>query len=177
MIHDWNKSIKKLFLAEPKRYSLQEFEDLKMVNNLSQLTVKKLDRWLISHPDAYIISDVKENNAEALLKIKKEYPLMSNKIIPQIYYFDEYEKVKKMGFDNIILTLYKANYPDEDVLEFISNHSVIAVSIPFERALTDLPQKIKNKKISVFAHTVNEKALMDALRQNGVDGFAADFLL
>ena len=83
-----------------------------MKNNLTPLSFAGLADWLHAHPGATIVTDVKDDNLRALKKIAADYPDLIDRVIPQIYAFEEYEPVWNMGYRNIILTLYVKNYPD-----------------------------------------------------------------
>lgn len=176
MIHDWAESVKRLFGAEPKKYSLAEFKKLKMLYNLKQATLDELLIWLEKHPGTFIVTDIKKDNVSALRYISQQYKDTQNQIIPQIYDFKEYDIVKELGFTNPILTLYRENDSDEDLLKFLSNHSVLAVTLPLNRAMTDLPSRLNRMGIFVYAHTINDKELKNELRAKGVDGFYTDTL-
>lgn len=176
LLHDFKKSINNLFSANSKIYSLGEFKKLKMINNLTQMTLSDLIGWLNSHRDAFIITDIKRNNMAGLKHISQKYPHIQGQIIPQIYRFTEYWPVEELGYNNPILTLYLKDYSDDILLRFIQHHPVSAVTMPIGRAMTGLPLKLKNLGIFVYAHAVNHKEVVDNLKANGVDGFYTDFL-
>ncbi len=46
----------------------------------------------------------------------------------------------------------------------------------YSRALTDLPLKLSQNNVRVFAHTVNDTSLRSKLLVNGVYGVYTDFL-
>ena len=69
--------------------------------------MEKLAEILQQHPQVHIITDTKESNVEILTFIQKKYPQVVKQIIPQIYQYDEWEAVNKLGYQQIILTLYK----------------------------------------------------------------------
>ena len=62
--------------------------------------------WLSEHPDALLVTDVKEGNLEALRHISANYPQFLSRIVPQIYQPTEYSVVQDLGFERIIWTLY-----------------------------------------------------------------------
>ncbi|MFZ1932262.1 MAG: glycerophosphodiester phosphodiesterase family protein [Thermoguttaceae bacterium] len=178
LIHDWQGNFRDLFptskIALPP--SLDEFLRLKMRNNLTPISFAGLADWLRTHPGARIVTDVKEDNLRALGKIAAEYPDLVDRIIPQIYAFEEYEPVWDMGYGNIILTLYLKNYADEPVLNFARSHRLFGVTMWIERAMGALPRELKKLNIPVFAHTVNWPEEQKKLESNGVSGFYTDFL-
>ena len=176
VIHDWRATLDRLFTEHPQQYSLAQFKQLKMINNLTQLTLPELSDWLKRHRNAFIVTDIKQNNLKGLEQISQRYSVMRRQIIPQIYSFDEYDPAKGLGFDNLILTLYTADYSDDLLLEFLSTHPVLAVTMPISRAQTGLPEKLDQLDIFVYAHTVNQKERVERLKAKDVDGFYTDLL-
>jgi len=176
LIHDWKECLNRLFHTEPKVCSLKEFKSLKMADGLTQMDLKDLAGWIISHTDAHIITDIKSNNMEGLTKIAEEYPDLKSYFIPQIYKYEEYDKVKKLGFGNIILTLYVMNYPDKEVMDFLISHKVSALTMWHYRANQDFVGSLKKMGVFIYAHTVNDPKIEERLKDTGVDGFYTDFL-
>jgi glycerophosphoryl diester phosphodiesterase len=129
-----------------------------------------------NHEDAYIITDIKSENIKGLNKIAIKYQGLKERFIPQIYKFEEYDIVKGMGFKNIILTLYAADYSNEKVLDFLKEHKVSALTIWYYRASKDFIDRLKGLEVIVYVHTVNDLILRDKLKGIGVDGFYTDFI-
>jgi glycerophosphoryl diester phosphodiesterase len=48
LLHDWQASISNFFGAEKKQYSLNEFKNFKMIDNLRQMDLANLSNWLAS---------------------------------------------------------------------------------------------------------------------------------
>jgi glycerophosphoryl diester phosphodiesterase len=185
LMHDWQEDSERLFGAKPQRCSLSEFKNLKMINGLSQLTFDQLIDWMRAHPNIVIITDTKDDNVSLLEHIADSYPEMKGRFIPQIYAFEEYEPAKKLGFENLILTLYKSSYGksgkndnEMELWDFLSEHRVFALTMPTdERAWSDLPKALNKMNLFVFAHTVNDVETKNRLKDNSVNGFYTDFLL
>ncbi len=176
LIHDWKESFNRLFGKEPYVYSLKGFKFLKMKNGFTQMELNDLANWLINHRDAYIITDIKSDNIRGLAVISEKYPDFKRQFIPQIYRYEEYDTVKDMRFKNIILALYVANYSDNEVIDFLSNHRVSALTIGYYRANKDFIDKLKGLGIFVYVHTVNDASLRDKLKNIKVDGFYTDYI-
>lgn len=174
-IHDWDETLNKYFLLNHSM-DYHKYSTTKMAFGLHQLTLSELANWLTLHDSAYIITDVKVKNIEALRLISEKYPTIINKVIPQIYFFREYSSVYKLGYNNIILTLYRSNYNDELVVEFVKNFPLFGITMWYSRGLTDLPLKLSQNNVRVFAHTVNDTSLRSKLLLNGVYGVYTDFL-
>jgi glycerophosphoryl diester phosphodiesterase len=103
---------------------------------------------------------------------------MLQRFVPQLFHFEEYDPIKPIGFPKLILSLYAMDASDDDVLQWVQAHPVHAVTMPAERAkASDLAKKLGDAGVPVYAHTVNDKADLDALIVAGVDGVYTDTLL
>lgn len=176
LIHDWKGSIVELYDLPPHRYSLKEYKNLRMINGMTNLTLGDLAEWIKQHPDVFIITDVKRDNIQALTRIREKFPELVRNFIPQIYHFYEYFSVQDLGYKHIILTLYVAAYSDEAVLKFAKKCQIAAVTMSVNRALTELPRKLKRLGIPTYAHTVNEVSLQRKLCANDIFGVYTDTL-
>ncbi len=175
LIHDWDKMSRRLFMDMGGSLTLEEFKSRPTFQDLTLMDLYDLSQWLVEHPDAFIITDVKESNTRALAWIRHYYPEMAEQIIPQIYSFDEYERVKNFGYKHIILTLYRSNETDEEILNFAEKNPLFAVTIPAERDLSSLPKELKALDIPVYAHTVNDLYVYEELQDLGVYGIYTDY--
>lgn len=177
LLHDWDYSMKHFYKTEEKIYTLEEFKKLTLRDNLTKMTWDDLAAWMKEHPSAYIITDVKRDPLKMLKKISELNPELKNQIIPQIYYFSQYSTVKKLGFTKIILTLYASNYYDWQIMYFTKSHPLWAVAMPATKALKgNLPRKLKNRGIPVYAHLVDTEKIKVELVQKGVTGIYTAYL-
>jgi glycerophosphoryl diester phosphodiesterase len=85
------------------------------------------------YPDWYLITDVKDDNLRALKEIseifgKNEIDLR-NRVVPQVYSPDEIPRARALGFENIILTLYRFGNNKTAVREIIAANPVWAVTL------------------------------------------------
>lgn len=160
-IHDWNFGAKKIFgFSLNERPTLEQYQYLiRNVSKYEGCTLQGLAEWLIHHPDAIIITDVKdyENNVAALNQIADLIPDYSERIIPQIYDPQNYDNVKTIGFKSIIWTLYRYNGSDEDVLRSIDEfQQPFAVTVSTIRINDHLLSELKYSGTAVYLHTVND---------------------
>lgn len=174
-IHDWGPMVERLFMTEAKIFSLEEFKNTKAFQNLTLMELKALVEWLKNHPDVYIITDAKKRNIDFLKVISEIYPDIQKQIIPQIYYFTEYRPAKEMGYENIILTLYRLDNSDKEILNFVSMNPVFAVTMPIERGFSPLPSMLQDINVPTYIHTVNDLFTYEKLRDNGVFGIYTDY--
>ena len=64
LIHDWEGTYQKYFIGAGERPSLEEFLAHKMIMGLHQLDLDALFLWLQKHPEARIVTDVKDGNLQ-----------------------------------------------------------------------------------------------------------------
>jgi lipoteichoic acid synthase len=175
LIHDWDGTFKRIFKKEPHVCTLDEFMNLRQ-EGITQMSLEDLMHWLFVLPGTTVITDVKRDNLKALQYISAQFKDLRRQIIPQIYEFGEYDKVVEAGYADIVLTLYMSDYSDEKILEFARSHRLFAVTMPVERARGNLPRRLNELGVFVYAHTVNDYNLERELSDNGVNGFYTDYL-
>ncbi|WDV46705.1 sulfatase-like hydrolase/transferase [Clostridiaceae bacterium M8S5] len=176
-LHSWDGFAKKFFNHESGIYSYEEYKNFTMINDWHQLDLESLVDWIREHKDAKIVTDVKKDNKKALQIISKKYPDILGSIIPQIYSLDEYIAVQGYGYKDIILTLYMSNYSDEQLIDFVNRHDIYAITMPLEKAKTELPKKLGDLGVYTYTHTINNIEDTKVLEQNGIDGFYTDNLV
>lgn len=175
LIHDWSKMASRLFMTEPRVFTKEEFDNTPVLQNLTLLDIENLAKWLEDRSDVNIVTDVKNRNLDCLQYIGLNYEHIKNQIVPQVYSFDEYIKAKQLGYDNIILTLYKSNYTDDEIMGFAKNNEIFAITMPIERGYTELPRKLKESGVLSYVHTVNDLYTFEELNLNGVYGIYTDY--
>jgi|SaaInlStandDraft_1057018.scaffolds.fasta_scaffold77826_2 lipoteichoic acid synthase len=171
-IHDWHSTVKKLSSgnAQPGKTSTREFLALSSTTQLTHMTISMVAEWLQQNRDAYIVTDIKEDNLEGLTIISGRFPDAIDQIIPQVYRFPQYDKARGLGFRNVILTLYLSRYTDKGVVEFSKNSQPYAITMPIERALSDLPKKLSKVGIPSYSYGISEPDLEKRVLSNGVHG-------
>lgn len=174
-IHDWESMVARLFEIEPRVLSLKEFKTLETFQDLTLMDLDDLANWLRTKKDVFIVTDVKTDNLEFLSLVSQSYEDIQNQIIPQIYSFEEYEPAKEMGYDNIILTSYKSFANDDEIIEFVKENPVFAVTLDVNRAYSQLPRQLNDLDVFTYAHTVNDLYIFEELYENGVLGIYTDY--
>jgi glycerophosphoryl diester phosphodiesterase len=176
LAHDWGNAnwfsgVK--YSSKVPTYS--EFMSRKAILGLDMLDLASLAQWLDEHEDAYIITDIKQENTEILREIAEKYPKAAKRLIPQVYSFSEYDSVKALGFDNIILTEYRLKAKDQEILDFCSEHSLFALTLSQDRATPEFLNKCRALDIPIYVHTINDYNVYIKLRDNGAYGVYTDF--
>ena len=144
--HDGNENLK----------SFEKFEKYINKNELyKQCTYLSLHKWLKDNPEKIIVTDFKNRNIDGLNFLSKNFEDYKFRFIPQIYHPNEYQKVKKLGFKNIIWTLYRYGNSNEAVILFANKMKLFAVAMPPPRARSGLAILLKEKNIKTYVHTIN----------------------
>lgn len=178
LVNNWGDGFERLFPgAHRGRRTHAEFLSLKMTQDLTPLDLAGLVTWLGAHPEAVVVTDVKDDNLVVLKLIADTHKTLLPRFVAQIFQFEEYETARALGYGRIILSTYAMEASDAEILEWVKSRPLHAVTMTAERARqTDLAQKLGEGGLPVYAHTVNAKAELEALIAAGVDGVYTDTL-
>ncbi len=195
-LHDWDASAKAAFgnVFDPVP-TLYDFEGLVRDNaKYKNCTAETLIAWLESNPEKKIVTDVKKGNVLALKYIANMYPDYAKRFIPQIYNPEQYEPVKKMGYEKIIFTLYRYSGDHSEVLKAVSDMSLYAVTVPKRHVRSEIsldfekwglphsfitvrfPYDLAQLNIPTYVHTVNNQEEWMELQRLGVSEIYTDWL-
>ena len=145
------------------------------------LVLESIAKLLKNHPDAYIITDVKNDNYTALcevVNIFKEYGIdFKKKIIPQIYNPYEFDSVSTLGFERFIFTVYRFRKKMNLVAKFLQQHpQVVALTVPDKWVHKGYIHLAKDCNIQLFVHTINTEDRKKELISQGASGIYSDLL-
>ena len=144
--HDVNENLK----------SFKKFQKYINENKLyKQCTYISLKKWLKDNPEKIIVTDFKNRNIDGLTFLSKNFKDYKIRFIPQIYHPNEYQKVKKLGFKNIIWTLYRYGDSNEVVILLAHKMKLFAVTMDPSRARSGLAISLKERNIKTYVHTIN----------------------
>jgi glycerophosphoryl diester phosphodiesterase len=176
-VHDWGDIFQRLSGRSPGPLDLAEFRRLTGVVPLTFMTVETLADWMRAHPDARVVTDVKQRPIAALELIARRHADLIPRFIPQIYHFAEYDQARALGFRDLILTLYLAPYTDELVVEFSQRRHLLGITMSRDRGLSRLPQLLAALGTPSYVYVVNSRDERARLYANGVRGIYTDSLL
>ncbi len=177
LIHDWDREFVKLFDRSSGRLTVAEFRSTPSAHGLTHLSLEDLEDWLVEHPDILIITDIKERNIDGLRLFAEEYPEQLHRIVPQIYRPESYLEVRKLGYNQVVFSLYRTDLSNQQVIDFATTNSLLGVTMPLRRAIKGaLPSELAAVGVRVFVHTVNDHPTMNMLRTHGVYGVYTDWL-
>lgn len=176
LIHDWGPTYQRLFSRRSGVPNQVDFNNLSMNFGLTQLDFDQLVAWLSRHPDRYVITDIKGNHIRGLSYMAKRADHLA-RLIPQVHSNEELELASRLGFPNVILTLYGNRLTDAEILSLVRCHRLAAVAMSVSRVTNgSLARELAAEGVCVYAHSVNHLPLFDYLRTLGVVGIYSDRL-
>ncbi len=179
MLHDWDRTAVHYYgTSFSKKLSQSSFSRLSVHGVLEVLTFDKLAAILEKNPEIRIVSDTKGDNIELLTVIRDEYPKMLSRIIPQIYDYDQWSKVKELGYQDIIFTLYALDKPNAaELTSFAGEHELYAVTMPDYMASRGLLRQLSDAGIAVYVHPVADYHEAMGFLKQGASGVYSGSLL
>lgn len=174
-VHDWESARDILNMPDDVGVPTKsQFLRMKTSTGLTTLSLEDVLAWAGGKGDAYVVTDIRDGNLDALRKIRDRYNAWQDRVIPQVYSYREYDDVSGLGYANIILTLYRMKVVPEDVLTFCRERRPFAVTMSLWLARSGLASQLHGQEIVVYAHTVNDPGLFAELAGEGVYGIYTD---
>lgn len=152
----------------------------------SPVDIDRLLALLISHPDAYLVTDSKDTDeatVRAQLKAiaraveRSGSPGLWDRIIVQIYHEEMLDWVREeTPVTNFIFTLYQTANPDYAAIgAFCRNNGIQVVTMEYSRLSGENSKILHSYGCLIYLHTVNR--LLDMLSASwGADGFYSDYV-
>jgi len=146
----------------------KEFLAKKSYGSFTTMNVEMLADFMREHPDLYIVTDFKYGLPESCEYISQVYPDLRDRFIVQMYHYGQYDFIRNLGFNNIILTLYLIANDErnlEELCEFVKAHDLVAITF-WESYLENAEEwgegeeflsEVKALDIPTCVHTVNDK--------------------
>lgn len=176
-MHDWEHTVTDKYGVHLKGPpSLQEFKALiGRTTGITPCTLDDLLAWLAKNPGKRIVTDAKERNYEILQEIARRYPSYASTFIPQIYSPAEEEGVRRLGYRDIILTLYRCTERTTSILSEVRDRRFYAVTMNLYR-VPPLAGPLRKLGVPTYVHTINEEAEWQRLKALGISEIYTDFL-
>ena len=159
--------------------TLDRFKSATFEGGLTTMSLDDLAAFMNGHDDFYVVTDVKDNNVLVCRMIAEKYPKLRQNFIVQIYHPDEYDKIRDLGFPYIIFTLYRATDEElkPDSLTAAANHGPLVgfcFWTDFSEQLPESYAALKETKLPLFVHTVNDTEEMRSFIEMGISGIYTD---
>lgn len=176
-IHDWKENAAQIFQARLNQ-PLTLYEFRKLTNEKSQFhncDFETLSEWLRKNPSKRIVTDVKKDNIKALSFIAQNFPDAKRRFIPQIYHPKEYLAVRGLGYEKIILTLYKCKCNDLTVMASAIAFDYYAVTMTLKTA-ANLAKPLRKIGVPTYVHTINTDEGLKFSKDFGAEEIYTDWL-
>lgn len=179
MIHDWDKTAVHYFgLAFSKKLTEDQFNRLSVHQSLEVLTFDKLIPLLDEYPDLRIVTDTKGDNIELLTTLAKNYSAYVPQMIPQIYDEEQWAPVNKLGFDQMIFTLYQQEEIEVTQLaNFVKVHNIYAITMPDYYADLGYSKALAAEGVRVYVHPIGSMEEANTYLNQGAYGVYSGTLL
>lgn len=189
--HDWlaylavmlEQDIPGHMLEKPLSYS--EFRKLKINQKFNPLGLEDIIQLMISHEDAFIITDTKDIDKENILKkfdiidelLSHAPATVRKRVIPQVYDKKMYKLLKKnYDFSSYIFTTYNSLLTENEIVEFAHKNDIRVVSVTYTKCTKSIVDKLGKYDIYTFVHTINHIEQIEEFEKMGVYGFYTDYL-
>jgi glycerophosphoryl diester phosphodiesterase len=176
-IHDWNHLSYSGY--DGKNPTEEEFMSSNIYSMFSPLNLELIANFMEKHEDVKIITDVKELNIYFCDIIRKEHPKLMDRFIIQVYSENEYAHISKMGFKNIIFSLYKLDWESKtdtgNLVEFAKKNKLYGYTFPSSMCEIDgYVDEMLKAGVPLFVHTVNDKSEQEKYFKMGISGIYTD---
>ena len=178
--HSWETMPNRVPGASTSKVSRDEFLEKQIFNQLTTMCLPQLIEFLSEHPNISIITDTKGTDYLALYIIARDFPSYINRFIPQAYSFSSVQRLRDLGFSEVIVTLYKMpealRNDSATVVRRAAEQRVNMITIADELATAEFVQPLVRAGLRVFVHTIDCAARANELMALGVHGVYTAFL-
>jgi len=183
LTHVWQNMPNRIPGAPDHIVSHAEFMSYRLFNRYTTMDLPMLIAFLDEHPDVRIITDTKDgyDAYTALYAIAEQYPEYINRFIAQAYRFEHVPRLRALGFEDVIVTLYlmptELFETPEEIARLAEEHAVYAIAIQEYGLTPEFAERLGVWDIRFFAHTVNSPARAEELREMGFYGIYTSHLI
>lgn len=193
-LHDWGPTFRRWFdpstlplawkIASPlirhRGLPLPVFRKLAMRGGLTPIDCRILNDWLCDHPDAWLVTDIKQDNPNALRHLAEVFGPLKSRIVAQVFCVEEIVLARELGYGRIGWANYVPRLPIEQLPGLLKDQSVDLVVLNRKtiRNPSTRPhlQTLRGQGCDVWLFTVNDPEELATL-PDSVNGIITDRLL
>jgi glycerophosphoryl diester phosphodiesterase len=163
----------------PGGFTHDEFMQRKILGQYTPLDSAKIAELLAEKSDWKVVTDTKNEFGAGLedlcAALEARGVSCTERVIPQIYRPEtDLPIVERLGFRNVIFTIYLLRLEDREIVKVARSHpSIVAVTMPPARATDEVIRRLSDAGIRIYVHTVNGPAIAHQL-ERGVWGVYTD---
>lgn len=173
-IHDWGDSWRAI--ARCASCTIPTHSEFMAVTDGEGMDLHGLCRWRDLHPDARIITDVKSELVKSLEMIKGRCGVSG--FIPQVHNEYGYQAAVRLGYDSVILTLYRSKrHPTYLYEEWSSSRSLIGITFPAERFSDYDLDRLGAGGRCLLVHTINSHSEWNSMAGHGMCAVYTDRMI
>lgn len=178
-VHNWHTEYSSAMSEDGTPMTLAEFQSCRIYDRYTPLCLDSLADYMITHPELYIITDIKEGVVAGAERIAEDYPDLVDRFIIQIYEGDEYDPVREAGFENIIYTLYQLDWQSKTdtkaLVRYAKTHPLLAYTFAYELCEIDgCVAGMQKAGVPLYVHTVNGAEQQQVYFDMGIAGVYTD---
>ena len=170
--------------TQPSELTVGEYEASRTVGGYTPLTMTNLAELMARYPDAWVMTDMKsggpadhDNLLKALRSAVSSDSTSQSRIIVQAYEEADYRAAHKLGYENIIYTLYRQQIQEwPHSIAFAAENNIRFIGMPKELVTTETVEQARSKQIWVGVYTVNSESERSRYEKMGVTHFYSDYL-
>jgi len=156
--HNWYHISNRIPGVENGIMSHEEFMSHRIFGQFTPVDLELLIDFLRRHPEPRIITDTKDTDYAALYAIAEHFPEYMHRFIAQAYTFDDVQRIRNLGFEDIILTIYMMGFEDRDparIHAFAMEQELYAVAMPESWAIPAFVGYLDMNEMRYIAHTID----------------------
>lgn len=168
-------------MALPRPFTLEQFHHARLLGALQPLDAAGLAGLMCESPETVVVTDFKTDPVRGLPILVRAFEAAGvdwrRRVVPQVYLPAQLESIVSLGFEQVVLTMYRfGNHPEEALRLAGTSPRIVAVAIPDQWFKPGQPATVHAAGKRLYVHTVNDRARADELFALGVDGIYTDVL-
>jgi len=177
--HSWGHVSNRIPGIRDGVMTYDEFMRHRIFNQFTPVNLEMLIDFLRENPGPRIITDTKDTDYLALYVIAELFPEYMYRFIPQAYTFSSVSRIRALGFEDIILTIYMMNYTEQDpraIHRFAVAENLYAVAFPESLLAPSFLGYLDMSEVRYMTHTINSVAKARELYEMGFYGIFTAFI-
>lgn len=156
------------------------FFSLPMRLGWTPLTPERLRDWLAGHPDCWLVTDIKRDNARALAELAEVFGPLRARVMAQVFSLAELNLAQKLGFGRTGWANYGPKWSLSRLLDRLPGRNLDVVvlddsrlSLPRDAETLD---QLQQTGLALWVFTVNDPKRLQALPAS-ISGVITDSLM